>query len=182
MNFKVSHSWPFAYIHTDMSTSVLEIGLLNRRMCSSALWHKFCIIFHCSLPQKGFEADSLKVKRFLFSTFLQYQPIWCARQCFSLFKFQAWFQSSFVLIYKPWNKKTRKTRSEWSGNHVSQMQLCRIRFYLKSAQYLISFDFSLFSLLLCKYHILDSQNMQPVSRVASVWQALLFHELSFIDL
>ena len=48
------------------------------------------------------------------------------------------------LLYSPVSHETRrhaKLRSEWSGNHVWQTQPCRIRFYLKSAQYLCSFVF-----------------------------------------
>ena len=45
-----------------------EIRVSKREMCSSALWHKFCVIFSTAhYHTEGFEAASLKMRLFYFS-------------------------------------------------------------------------------------------------------------------
>ena len=132
----------FAYIHTDTSVSMLEIRVSIRVMCSSALWHKFRVFFHCSLPLKGIWIRFLKNgTSFVFTFPSKTAYLVCPVH---LFHFSSSKHNYNRLLYSPVSHETYKNaklRSVLISNHVLQIQLCRIRFYFESTQYLLSFVF-----------------------------------------
>ena len=146
----LSHFWPFVYFHTNTSASMLEIRVSIRKMCLSALWNKFCVIIPLLTTTKNKMKQILsKWSIFVFTFPSKSAYLVCPA---TQYHFSSSKRDSNRLLYSSVSHETRrhaKHRSQWIANHVLQMQPCRIRFYLKSAQYLCSFVFFLYFHYVC---------------------------------